>query len=250
MDAPRGPWDPDTPEPPHRRRRPRPFGLWLLLMAVTALAVVGLAKAFPDRLTTTQDVGQLVGGMLWVGLAAALLIQTRGAPGRARHAALWVVIVGALALGYAYRGELSEALIRVRSELAPGEAVTSAPQEMVFSQVDGGHFVVRALVNGQPVEFLADTGASGIVLSPADARRLGVAVDALDYDQMAETANGVGRSARWRADSLVVGKLRLEGVDMEVNQAPMSVSLLGMAFFRRLDSFRVENGRLYMRWGG
>jgi aspartyl protease family protein len=165
-----------------------------------------------------------------------------------RHAALWLAIVGALALGYAYRGELGDAVMRVRSELTPGEAVASAPQEMVFSQVEGGHFVVRALVNGRPVEFLADTGASGIVLSPADARRLGVDIDALDYDRMAETANGVGRSARWRADSLAVGGLRLEDVEMEVNQAPMSVSLLGMDFFRRLDSFRVENGRLYMRW--
>ena len=248
MDAPRGPWDLQKSEPPPRRRPPRPFGLWLLLMGVLALGVAGLARAFPDRITTAQDVGRLVGGMLWAGLAAGLLLQTRGAPGRVRHAALWIVIVGALALGYAYRGDLGGVVTRLRSELMPGEAAPGAPREMSFSQVEGGHFLVRAQVNGQPVEFLADTGASGIVLSPADARRLGVAVDGLDYDRVAETANGVGRSATWRADSLVVGALRLEGVDMEVNQAPMSVSLLGMDFFRRLDSFRVENGRLYLRW--
>jgi aspartyl protease family protein len=217
-------------------------------MAVVAAGVAGLAAAFPDRITTMQDAGQLVGGVLWAGLAAALLLETRGAPGRMRHAGLWILIVGALALGYAYRGELGDVAMRVRSELTPGEAVASAPQEMVFSQVEGGHFVVRALVNGQPVEFLADTGASNIVLSPADARRLGAPVESLTYDRLAETANGVGRSARWRADSLAVGALRLDGVDMEVNQAPMSVSLLGMDFFRRLDSFRVEDGRLYLRW--
>ena len=245
MDAPQGPWDPRTPPP---RRRRRPLGPWLLLMAALALGVAGVARAFPDRITTAQDVGRLVGGMLWAGMAAALLLQTRGTPGRARHAALWVVIVGALALGYAYRSELGGVATRLRSELLPGDAVASAPHEMAFSQVEGGHFVVRALVNGQSVEFLADTGASNIVLSPADARRLGVPMESLTYDRMAETANGVGRSARWRADSLAVGDLRLDGVDMEVNQAPMSVSLLGMDFFRRVESFRVENGRLYLRW--
>ena len=43
-------------------------------------------------------------------------------------------------------------------------------------------------------------------------------------------------------------QLALHDVEMQINQAPMSVSLLGMDFFRRLESYRVENGRLYMRW--
>jgi aspartyl protease family protein len=246
MADPQGPWEPRSQRP---RRRPPPFALWLILMGVVGAGVWGLAIAFPGQLSTTQDMGSLVGGVLWAALAAALVVRMRGDLGRtARHAATWLVIVGVLALGYAYRGELNDAAWRVSSELTPGSAVRSAPREMVFSQGPGGHFLVRAEVNGHPVVFLADTGASGIVLSPSDARRLGIDIQALDYDRAAETANGIGRSAGWRADTLTVGELRLGDVAMEVNQAPMSVSLLGMDFFRRLESFRVEGGRLHMRW--
>ena len=38
-----------------------------------------------------------------------------------------------------------------------------------------GHFVLEAVVDGVPVTFLLDTGASEIVLTLADARRLGFA---------------------------------------------------------------------------
>jgi aspartyl protease family protein len=218
-------------------------------MGVVGAGVWGLALAFPGRLSSAQDMGSLVGGVLWTALAAALVVRMRGDLGRnARHAATWLVIIGALALGYAYRMDLQDAVFRLRSELVPGSAVSSAPREMVFSQGPGGHFLVRAEVNGVPVVFLADTGASGIVLSPGDARRLGVDLERLDFDRAAETANGIGRSAGWRANVLAVGELRLEDVQMEINQAPMSVSLLGMDFFRRLESFRVEGGRLHMRW--
>jgi aspartyl protease family protein len=65
-----------------------------------------------------------------------------------------------------------------------------------------------------------------------------------------ETANGVGRGASYKASSLEVGPVRLEDVPMQVDQAPMSASLLGMTFFKRLESFQVKDGKLYMRWTG
>jgi len=39
-------------------------------------------------------------------------------------------------------------------------------------------------------------------------------------------------------------------VPMEVNQAPMSVSLLGMGFLKRLDSFEVHGDQMTFRWKG
>jgi aspartyl protease family protein len=110
--------------------------------------------------------------------------------------------------------------------------------------------VLYAKINGVTLPFLADTGASEIVLSPGAAAQLGLDVNRLDYSSVTQTANGIGRSAPFTADSMVVGDLHLAKVPMQVNQAPMSHSLLGMSFFRRLQSFRVEGGRLYMRWGG
>jgi aspartyl protease family protein len=79
---------------------------------------------------------------------------------------------------------------------------------------------------------------------------VGVDVGSLKFTDLAETANGMGRGASFKASSLSVGPVRLDDVPMQINQAPMSTSLLGMAFFRRLDSFQVKDGKLYMRWSG
>jgi aspartyl protease family protein len=102
-------------------------------------------------------------------------------------------------------------------------------------------------VNGQIVRFLVDTGASETVLSPADAKRIGVETSALRFDQPADTANGVGYGASFIADSLAVGTIRFASVPMLINQAPMSSSLLGMSFLKRLESFKVSGRKLYLK---
>jgi aspartyl protease family protein len=102
-------------------------------------------------------------------------------------------------------------------------------------------------VNGQPVRFLVDTGASDIVLSPADAQRLGLDPASLSFTKPVETANGIGLGASYSAADVSVGSIRLSNVPMSVNKAPMSSSLLGMAFFNRLQSFRFEGNKLYLK---
>jgi aspartyl protease family protein len=44
-----------------------------------------------------------------------------------------------------------------------------------------------------------------------------------------------------------VGSIGFQNVPVLINQAPMSSSLLGMTFLRRLGSFEVRDGRLYLR---
>jgi aspartyl protease family protein len=111
----------------------------------------------------------------------------------------------------------------------------------------GGHFTVTATVNGRPVDFLIDTGASDIVLSPADARRIGYDPDRLSFTRQYYTANGIGRGAPVRLDSLAIGPIAYDGLTASVNEAPMSESLLGMSFLRRLDSYEVRRDVMILR---
>lgn len=111
-----------------------------------------------------------------------------------------------------------------------------------------GAFQVVGRVNGQRVMFVVDTGATDTVLSPTDARRLGVDTGGLNYALPVETANGAGRAAAFTADSLAVGPIRVSNFPMSVNQAAMSRSLLGLSFLRRLDSFEVRDRKLILRW--
>ena len=210
-----------------------------------------MSQFFPGSVSSASDWQSVAQGLMMVTIAGSLLLRLRMQPHEAlRNVLAWAVIAGVLALGYTFRGDLSSVFGRVRAEFAPGYPVQLSQHEMVVTQNDNGGFYVMGQVNGETVRFLADTGSSDIVLSPADAERLGVDTHALKFTDLAETANGVGRGASFKASSLSVGPVRFDDVPMQINQAPMSTSLLGMAFFRRLDSFQVKDGKLYMRWSG
>jgi aspartyl protease family protein len=111
-----------------------------------------------------------------------------------------------------------------------------------------GHFVIEAAVNGVPVTFLVDTGASEIVLTLADARRLGLDSRRLEFSQRFRTANGEVQGAPVRLRELRVGQFSLYDLDASVNSAPLPVSLLGMSFLDRLHGYRVEDRRLILEW--
>jgi clan AA aspartic protease (TIGR02281 family) len=120
--------------------------------------------------------------------------------------------------------------------------------EYVIEANPGGHYVIEAAVNGAPVTFLVDTGASDIVLTLDDARRIGLQPSALEYTQRYATANGEVRGAPVVLRELRIGQLRLFDVDASVNEAPLGISLLGMDFLEQLSSYEVERGRLILRW--
>jgi len=242
------PWahGPEDPEP----RRPRGrLLIWLGLLLVVIAGVALLFRAFPGGVSTGEDWAWLAQGIALVALVTAgILTAGRINWGqKARHAAIWVGIIAVLALGAAYRDELVGVGQRLRSEFSPSYAVATGPRELVVTQDQDGGFYVMGQVNGQPVRFLVDTGASEIVLSPADAQRLGVDLDALTFDHAAETANGVGYAAPFTADSLAVGSIRFDNMPMAINQAPMRSSLLGMSFLKRLDSFQISGRKLYLK---
>jgi aspartyl protease family protein len=86
-----------------------------------------------------------------------------------------------------------------------------------------------------------------VVLSPADARRMGFDLGRLDFTGRAETANGHVRSAPVRLRELVIGPIRLTDVRAAVNEAEMSESLLGLSFLSRLEGYEVSGDRLTLR---
>jgi aspartyl protease family protein len=165
-----------------------------------------------------------------------------------RHVALWAAIVAVLALGFAYRDVIADAPQRLRLAFSDGQPVAGGDRELIIPQDEAGAFVVVGKVNGQRVRFLVDTGATDTVLSPDDARRLGLDLGALSFDREAETANGLVAGAAFNADSLEVGPIRLEDFPMSVNRAPMSSSLLGLSFLDRLAAFEVRDHKLILTW--
>src|SRR5690606_28907003 len=116
---------------------------------------------------------------------------------------LWVGIFAVALVGYAYRDDLWIIADRVRGELAPGAAVVNPETGTVsFRRGRGGHFIIEAHINGAPTRLIFDTGASAVVLTPDDARAAGIDPDSLRYAVAVSTANGTGRAAVVRLDSI------------------------------------------------
>jgi aspartyl protease family protein len=251
----KGPWD--QPDAPPEAAKSGPPGvprhrlwLWLGLLAAIGALAFALWRAFPEAMRTGDDKADLVYQIgLVVLVSTALLRGLRGSIGQhLKYVAIWSGIIAVLALGYAYRAELAEVPQRLKLAFNVGTPVAVGERTLVVPQGEGGHYVVDGLVNGQRVRFMVDTGATETVLSPDDARHLGIAVDTLNYGYETETANGKGYSAAYDATSLEIGSIKLEGFRVMVNKAPMNGSLLGMSFLKRLDAFEFRDRQMILKW--
>ena len=219
-------------------------------MGVAVFFVVGatwLATRFPVKLSTYDWAYSSYAFILLVGCLGSLLARGVKLRQIALYATIWGAIIGALLVGYTLRDDVAAFGGRLVSEINPSAARAVGAHSVVLTRSDNGGYYVTGAVNGQAVRFLIDTGAGDITLSPDDAKRLGVDMSSLKFDQVFETANGAGRGADYTVSSLAVGPIALGQTRVSINQAPMSESLLGMAFLRRLDSFEFKGHQLILR---
>lgn len=119
---------------------------------------------------------------------------------------------------------------------------------MTIAADRSGHFIVDGEVEGVPIRFLVDTGASSVILSPDDAGRIGLRLQDRDYTARYQTANGAVLFAPVTLREVSLGHLSIRDVAAAVSNAPTGTSLLGMSFLRRLDGYAVEGDRLILSW--
>jgi aspartyl protease family protein len=101
-----------------------------------------------------------------------------------------------------------------------------------------GQFYTTGTVNGRPVHFLVDTGATSVTLSRSDAQRIGLHYRS-GMPLRSTTANGVVKGWQVSLDSVRVGTITVRNVDAFVqDNDKLSLGLLGMSFLRRCDMHR------------
>ncbi|WP_431025235.1 retropepsin-like aspartic protease family protein [Halomonas sp. H5] len=97
----------------------------------------------------------------------------------------------------------------------------------------GGHFVATGRINGEPVEFMIDTGASYVAVSEALADQLGLEVGASAWFQ---TATGRSRGHLTTLDEVALGGLSAQQVRGAINPGMSpDLALLGMSFLNHFD---------------
>jgi aspartyl protease family protein len=149
------------------------------------------------------------------------------------RALLAVTLVGGAAVGFLWPTH--------KSQPAPSTGV-----EVTLQRESDRHYYANASVNGRPVRFLVDTGASEIALTEGDAKKIGLVVDPSKYELLGEGASGIVRG-----QYVDLKNVELEGIKQANAKAVIlqgaSVSLLGQPFLEEVDEIVIRKGQMILR---
>ena len=131
---------------------------------------------------------------------------------------------------------MGDAPVSVGRVAPPG----GSAQRVVLTADGQGHFVPPGQINGRAVQFMVDTGASQVILSESDARRID-----LKFEQgqpvRVSTANGNATGYSIRLSSVKVGDVQAYDVAAIVLPQAMPYVLLGNSFLTRFQMQRTND---------
>ncbi len=191
----------------------------------------------------TDQIMRLIYLGLWgtVLVSYVLVARARNLSAMLRNLVLWGLIFVGVAAAWALWQDLP----------AQRDARVTTDGTVVLRAGADRHFRLELSVNGAPVRFILDTGASDITLARADAVRAGLDPDNLPYLGRARTANGQVALARVTLDEVVLaeGGLRIRDTNVPafVSEGQLDVSLLGMGYLSRYARIAIEGDRLTLQ---
>lgn len=116
----------------------------------------------------------------------------------------------------------------------------AAAREIVMSAGPGGHFTPQGAINGRPVRFMVDTGATLVAMGRAEADRLGIDLTGAQQG-VTQTANGPVPVHVVVLGRVRVGEVEIANVGAVVTPQPMPFVLLGNSFLSRFQMQRVND---------
>lgn len=177
--------------------------------------------------------------LLLLALGAFVVVEFRRDAGSTLRAVLAWGLIFLAAIGAAGLWQ------DISRDVMPRQAMLD-PTRIEVPLGPDGHFHLTAELNGTPVRFIVDTGASALALSPRDARRAGIDLERLVYAGQARTANGIVPTATVRLDRVAIGDILDENVPAMVIQADIDRSLLGMDYLRRFARVSFEGDSMIL----
>lgn len=227
--------------------------LWLVILGL-AIAVIVLVSRHDEGTVGPMDTNAFAS---LVYFSALLLLIGGGVYsifyGRFQETlksiGIWAGIVALLVIAYNYRGDIVRVVDRMFSIVTPDPDITaSIPNHVWVDRNASGDFNVRVQVNGTSLPMMIDTGASSVVLTVDAARAAGLPVDLLKYDITIETAKGRSFAAAVVLDRIRIGNIVERRVPaLVVRRGDLRMSLLGMSFLQRLDSFELRGQQMVLR---
>lgn len=118
-------------------------------------------------------------------------------------------------------------------------------EKIVLRKSNDGHFYIPAHFTNKKtyflsrklneIELLIDSGASKTMLSLEDARKIGININKLKFDDKYYTANGVIYAANFTMPYMKIGNFIMRDIPVSVTKSDMNVSLLGMSTLKHFD---------------
>ena len=125
-----------------------------------------------------------------------------------------------------------------------GEAFIAEAIQSVLDRQSDGHFYADANVEGVPVHFLVDTGASMIALTAEDATDAGLTWNDDDLRVVARGASGQILGVPATLNEVSLGGFSTRGVPAIIIPQGLPVSLLGQSFLSRLGKMDVVGDKM------
>jgi len=120
----------------------------------------------------------------------------------------------------------------------------AAADIIVYQGIDT-MFRTTGSINGYPVNFLVDTGASSIAISSQEAKRLGINYKLDGKPTWVSTASGVEQASAVTIDRVTISGVTIRSVEgLVIEGSEPSVPLLGMSYLNR---FKIVNDGNMMR---
>jgi clan AA aspartic protease (TIGR02281 family) len=147
---------------------------------------------------------------------------------------------GDILIRYQSTKPASDEMLRVRETPSTLATEIIGQGTVELRQDPRGHYRSSGMINGTPVVFMIDTGASTVAISPAVAVRAGIS---RCTPGQSSTANGIASTCRALVPELQFGAFRMTNVEVSVMPNMGDEALLGMNVLRNF-SLEQKDGTL------
>lgn len=184
----------------------------------------------------------LIGGVGCLVLVLSSLIARRVPLGQTvKLALIWAAIFIGAALIVGQRHHVA----RLWNDAFGNQQVQGGALRIAVGE--DGHFWADAEVNGRPVRFMIDSGATVTAMSRSAATAAGIEISDSGFPVTISTANGDVGARRARIGEMRIGPITAEDLPIVVAEEFGDTNVLGMNFLSQLASWRVEGGFLILQ---
>jgi aspartyl protease family protein len=180
-----------------------------------------------------------------VGVIGSLVFRRVPALGRVLRSVSTLGLMGILVLVVLQLSRLDPRFEMAVPQLGLPQQVVEGRETRVPLAPDG-HFWLRAKVNGVPVNFLVDTGATLTAVSAETAERVGLQPREAGIPIRMQTANGAVAAQLTTIDDLSFGNVAAHGLDAIIAPGLGPTNVIGMNLLSRLSSWRVEGNTMIL----